>query len=134
MRQVFFWLDQQQIQLPVSRGPEAVHEIIWRPARYHAVLSVLQNPIYAGAYAYGRSKTMVRLEDGQKRVRRQRQRCRGDWAVSIFSSKDEPETEARVEQELNLLFEGFQGPAGRPTGGTTRLQAGFAFARFPLSQ
>jgi len=84
VRQVFFWLDQQQIQLPVARGPEAVHEIIWRPARYHAVLSVLQNPIYAGAYAYGRSKTMVRLEDGQKRVRRQRQRQREDWAVLIL--------------------------------------------------
>jgi hypothetical protein len=84
VRQVFFWLDQQQIQLPVARGPEAEREIIWQPARYHAVLSVLKNPVYAGAYAYGRSKTMVRLEDGQKRVRRQRQRRREDWAVLIL--------------------------------------------------
>lgn len=84
VRQVFFWLDQQQIQLPVARGPEALREIIWQPARYHAVLSVLKNPVYAGAYAYGRSKTMVRLENGQKRVRRQRQRRREDWAVLIL--------------------------------------------------
>jgi len=84
VRQVFFWLDQQQIQLPVARGPEALREIVWRPARYHAVLSVLNNPVYAGAYAYGRSKTMVRLEDGQKRIRRQRQRRREDWAVLIL--------------------------------------------------
>ncbi len=84
VRQVFFWLDQQQIQLPVARGPEAVREIVWQPARYHAVLSVLKNPIYAGAYAYGRSKTVVRLEDGQKRARRQRQRRREDWAVLIM--------------------------------------------------
>lgn len=84
VRQVFFWLDQQQIQLPIARGPEAVREIVWQPARYHAVLSVLQNPIYAGAYAYGRSKTIVRLENGRKRVRRQRQRRREDWAVLIL--------------------------------------------------
>jgi excisionase family DNA binding protein len=84
VRQVFFWLDQQQIQLPTARGPEAVREIVWQPARYHAVLSVLKNPVYAGAYAYGQSKTMVRLEDGQKRVRRQRQRRREDWAVLIL--------------------------------------------------
>src|SRR6266567_2999136 len=34
VRQVYFWLDQQQIHLPVARGPEEVREILWRPARY----------------------------------------------------------------------------------------------------
>jgi excisionase family DNA binding protein len=84
VRQVYLWLDQQQIQLPVVRGPEALHEIVWQSARYHAVLSVLKNPVYAGAYAYGRSKTVVRLEAGQKQVRRQVQRRREDWAVLIL--------------------------------------------------
>ena len=85
VRQVFFWLDQQHIQLPVARGPEEVREIVWQPARYHAVLSVLKNPVYAGAYAYGRSKTIVRLNGGQKQIRRQTQRRREDWAVLITS-------------------------------------------------
>ncbi len=84
MRQVYFWLDQQQIPLPVARGPEDAREIIWRSARYHAVLSVLKNPVYAGAYAYGRSKTTVRLEGGQKVVRRQCSRRRDDWSVLIL--------------------------------------------------
>jgi hypothetical protein len=83
VRQVFFWLDQQHIPLPVARGPEASREIVWQPARYHAVLSVLKNPVYAGTYAYGRTKTTVRLEDGQKRVSRRKQRRREDWAVLI---------------------------------------------------
>src|SRR5271157_5026348 len=52
VRQVYFWLDQQQIQLPIVRGPEDACEILWQPARYHAVHSVLTNPIYAGVYAY----------------------------------------------------------------------------------
>jgi DNA invertase Pin-like site-specific DNA recombinase len=84
VRQVHFWFDQQQLQLPVARGTEELREIVWQPARYHAVLSVLKNPVYAGAYAYGRSKTIVRLEGGQKRVRRQPQRRREDWAVLIM--------------------------------------------------
>jgi DNA invertase Pin-like site-specific DNA recombinase len=84
VRQVYFWLDQQQVQLPVVRGAEEVREIVWQSARYHAVLSVLKNPIYAGAYAYGRSKTIVRLESGRKRVRRQVQSRRDDWAVLIL--------------------------------------------------
>jgi excisionase family DNA binding protein len=83
VRQVFFWLDRQQIQLPIARGPEKTQETVWRPARYHAVLSVLKNPIYAGAYAYGRSKTVFGLEGGHKRVRRQVQRRHEDWKVLI---------------------------------------------------
>ena len=33
VRQVYFWLDQQHIQLPVVRGSEEVREIVWLPAR-----------------------------------------------------------------------------------------------------
>ena len=84
VRQVYFWLDQQHIQLPVVRGTEEARAVVWLPARCHAVLSVLKNPVYAGAYAYGRSKTVVRLENGQKQVRRQVQRRREDWAVLIM--------------------------------------------------
>jgi len=84
VRQVYFWLSQQQIQLPVARGREDAQEIVWQAARYHAVLSVLKNPTYAGAYAYGRSKTTVSLEDGHKRVVRQLRRRREDWSVLIL--------------------------------------------------
>jgi DNA invertase Pin-like site-specific DNA recombinase len=83
-RQVYFWLDRQEIQLPIARGPEDAREIIWQPARYHAVHSVLKNPIYAGAYTYGRSKTTTRLEAGQKRIFRQKKNRREDWAVLIM--------------------------------------------------
>ncbi|QOY86800.1 recombinase family protein [Paludibaculum fermentans] len=82
-RQVFFWLDRNQIQMPVARGPETSREVVWQPARYHAVHSILKNPVYAGAYTYGQSKTTVRLEDGQKRVCRSKQPRQEDWAVLI---------------------------------------------------
>src|SRR6266498_5650096 len=84
VRQVYFWFDQQQIEVPVARGSEDSREVVWQPARYHTVLSVLKNPAYAGAYAYGRSKTRVRLDAGHKQVRRQVLRCREDWAVLIL--------------------------------------------------
>src|SRR5467141_4491653 len=74
VRQVYFWLDQQQIQLPIARGPEDAREIIWQPARYHAVHSVLKNTVYAGAYPYGRSKTTTRLEAGKRVLRQVRRR------------------------------------------------------------
>jgi DNA invertase Pin-like site-specific DNA recombinase len=83
-RQVYFWLHQQQLQLPTARGPEDAPEIIWQPARYHAVHSILTNPIYAGTYVYGRSKTVRRLEAGQKRVVRQLRRRREEWSILIL--------------------------------------------------
>lgn len=84
VRKVYFWLDQQQLPLPAARGTDTAREIVWQPARYHAVLSVLKNPVYAGAYAYGRSKTMQRFEAGVKRMRRQKQPQQKDWAVLIL--------------------------------------------------
>jgi len=88
VRQVYFWFDQQHIELPVARGPEEVREVVWQAARYHTVLSVMKNPVYAGAYAYGRSKTVMRLDAGEKRVRRPVQRRREDWAVLILDHHD----------------------------------------------
>jgi DNA invertase Pin-like site-specific DNA recombinase len=82
VRQVALWLRQQEILLPVARGPASAPEIVWLPARYHAVLSILKNPMYAGAYAYGRSRTDTRLEAGQT-TRRQIRRPRGEWPILI---------------------------------------------------
>ena len=84
-RKVYFWLDQQQIPLPTARGTDTAREVVWQPARYHAVLSVLKNPIYAGAYAYGRSKTMQRLEAGVKQIHRQKRPQQKDWSVLILN-------------------------------------------------
>ena len=84
VRQVYFWLDWQQMQLPTVRGPEDAQEIVWQPARYHPVHRVLTNPIYAGAYAYGRPKTVKRLEGKEKRVLRQVRRRREEWTVLIL--------------------------------------------------
>jgi Recombinase len=47
------------------------------------LLSLLKNPIYAGAYAYGRSRATVRLEQGRKRIVRQKHHQHGQWAVFI---------------------------------------------------
>lgn len=54
-RAVVRYFRRENLQLPSRplRGP-APHEIIWRPARTSAILGILKNPAYAGAYVYGR--------------------------------------------------------------------------------
>jgi DNA invertase Pin-like site-specific DNA recombinase len=80
-RRLYFWLRGQQIKLPTIRGVQSEREIVWQAPRYHAVLSLLKNPIYAGAYVYGRSKRVVHLEHGRKRVQRIKHRRSEDWRV-----------------------------------------------------
>jgi DNA invertase Pin-like site-specific DNA recombinase len=82
-RRLYFWLCNQQIKLPAARGVKNAQTIVWTSPRYHSLLSMLKNPVYAGAYAYGRSRVMVRLEQGRKRIVRQKHHQHGQWAVFI---------------------------------------------------
>jgi len=85
VRQLYFWFDEQQIKLPTIAGGSL--PVVWKPSRYHALLSLLKNPMYAGAYAYGRTKATVRLERGHKRIVRTKQK-REDWQVLIIDHHD----------------------------------------------
>ena len=82
-RQVYFWLCEQQIKLPAITGAGSAQQVVWKQPRYHSLLSLLRNPIYAGAYVYGRSKTKVRIEEGRKRVVQIKNHRREEWAVLI---------------------------------------------------
>lgn len=82
VRQVYFWFEERRIELPAAGAAGDPAAVVWKPPRYHALLSLLKNPVYAGAYAYGRTKATVRLEAGRKRVSRVRRELR-DWDVLI---------------------------------------------------
>jgi len=82
-RRVYFWLCEQDIEMPAVASAGSSERVEWRAPRYHCVLSLLRNPIYAGVYAYGRNKTSVRIEDGRKRVVSTSLRKPEDWSVLI---------------------------------------------------
>ena len=69
IRQVFLWLQRHRIELPVRMPGEG---LVWRvPASSRRISQILTNPIYAGAYAYGRHQQETSIDDhGRKRVRR----------------------------------------------------------------
>jgi excisionase family DNA binding protein len=82
-RALYLWLSEQQIKLPTAaKGAGISRTIAWDAPRYHSLLSLLKNPIYAGAYAYGRTRATVRLDQGRKRIMRRNYR-REQWAVFI---------------------------------------------------
>jgi DNA invertase Pin-like site-specific DNA recombinase len=86
-RRLYFWLSTEKIQLPaVMDGTGSA--IRWQAPRYHSLLSLLQNPVYAGAYAYGRTTTRVHLAQGRKHVSRIKRRAPADWRVLITEHHD----------------------------------------------
>ena len=62
--------------MQVAQRGEA-HGVVWRLPAYNIVHNILTNPIYAGAYAFGRTTSRVSVEDGRKRVRRGVQQAHG---------------------------------------------------------
>ncbi len=83
VRQVLVWLRQERIELPcVEYSPQGRH-LIWKLPVYNTVLKILSNPIYAGAYVFGRTKTHTRIEQGRKRMTRGCRQAQKDWEVLI---------------------------------------------------
>src|SRR5712691_9162508 len=71
VRQVHVWLRDEGITLPVASHSAAEgRSIVWKLPLYNTAHNILTNPIYAGAYAFGRTMSRVSVEEGRKRVKR----------------------------------------------------------------
>jgi excisionase family DNA binding protein len=88
VRQLALWLRQEGIDLPVAiYGPQG-RAVQWRPPRYHAVHRLLTNPVYAGAYTFGRTRSRVRFEGGRQVIIHGVARRREEWEVLIRDHHD----------------------------------------------
>ena len=83
VRQVLVWLRQERIELPAVIYGEAGRAAIWKLPIYNSLYHILTNPIYAGAYVYGRTKTVTRIEQGRKHSTGGLRRAQEDWQVVI---------------------------------------------------
>jgi DNA invertase Pin-like site-specific DNA recombinase len=83
VRQVHLWFRHERVPLPaVTHGAEG-RGIVWKLPVYNTLLHILTNPIYAGAYAFGRTGSRVSIEAGRKKVTRGFKKERKDWEVLI---------------------------------------------------
>lgn len=79
-RQVYLWFRGEGIKSPKrigKAGVEFVEATPWLIGR------ILKDPVYAGAYAFGRTNQKVILEEGRKRVIKERHAAPEDWQVLI---------------------------------------------------
>lgn len=104
-RQVFLWAREAALQLPVVRRNGAVRRIEWRASAYHSVVQILHNPIYAGAYAFGRTEARTRVVDGRAMKTSGHHRAMADWNVLIRDNHEGYIDWARFEENQRMLAE-----------------------------
>jgi DNA invertase Pin-like site-specific DNA recombinase len=81
VRRVWLWLRSQNLAFPTQVGPSG--EIRWGSPSYTAIHRVLTNPVYAGAYAYGKSRHERYVDDQGVVRQRVRRLPRAEWAVFL---------------------------------------------------
>jgi DNA invertase Pin-like site-specific DNA recombinase len=79
VRQTLLWFLEHGLQLPACTPRGEVH---WKRPSYGTVYQILTNPIYGGAYAYGRTERSIRYEGGEPRPC-DRRKPREEWLVLI---------------------------------------------------
>ena len=87
VRQVHLWFHDEGLELP-ARPTSEKEQLRWQLPNYARVHEILTNPVYAGAYAYGRTESRVELRDGEKRILRRVVSDRDAWQVFIPDSHE----------------------------------------------
>jgi len=82
VRQMWLWLRSEGIQFPLRRFPG--DDLRWVEPSYHQVHGVLTNPVYAGAYVFGRKRTERYVDENGQPRKRVRHLHQADWEVLIW--------------------------------------------------
>jgi len=104
-RQVFLWAHEAGVRLPVVRRNLTLCRVEWRAPAYHSVMQILLNPIYAGAYAFGRRGDRTSVVEGRARKTSGHRRARSAWNVLIRDHHEGYLTWAEFEENQVLLRE-----------------------------
>jgi len=120
VRQVHVWLRDEGIELPAKSHDEEGRCIVWKLPLYNTVHNILTNPVYAGAYAFGRTTSKVVVEDGRKRVRRGLRRARTDWDVLLKDQHEGYITWEEFERNQRVIANNATGKGSAIARGAAR--------------
>ncbi|MBN2404972.1 MAG: recombinase family protein [Coriobacteriia bacterium] len=81
VRQVWIWLRAEKLLFP-SR-PHVGADLRWIAPTYHAIYTVLESPVYAGAYRYGCSRQERYIDEAGQLRNRLRRLPPSEWQVLI---------------------------------------------------
>ena len=122
IHQVHTALVEEGQQVPVRRGRG--RQIGWTLPSDGSLARVLKNPLYAGAYVWGRRQVQESLDAAQRPVKRVRERRREDWPVLIPDHHPGYISWEEFEKNQAQIRANYRGPAqvGAPREGRSLLQ------------
>jgi excisionase family DNA binding protein len=123
VRQVHLWMRQKRLPLPsVGYGVEG-RQITWKLPVYNTLHHMLTNPIYAGAYAFGRTGSRTMIEGGRKRIVRGFRKDRAMWDVLIHDHHEGYIRWMDFERNQRLISDNANGKSFMSRGSIRRGEA-----------
>jgi DNA invertase Pin-like site-specific DNA recombinase len=121
IRQVHLSLRNEGIALPsVSYSRDGGRAMHWKLPVYNTVHHILTNPIYAGAYAFGRTGSRVTIENGRKRIVRGFRKEQSEWDVLLVEHHEGYLSWADYERNQRLIADNATGKGMMARGALRR--------------
>jgi hypothetical protein len=120
-RQVLLQMRREALTVPRPLDGKHAPPVAWRAPVYRTIIAVLQNPFYAGAYAYGKSQTHALIVEGTVR-KASRRRPMEAWTALVRDHHDATSGESSLSRISSAWRETHSGnPPGaqRPGGAAT---------------
>jgi DNA invertase Pin-like site-specific DNA recombinase len=120
VRQVLMWFLQENISLPSFPHDSIERKMVWKVPGYAFLHSMLTNPIYAGAYVYGRRETRTKIVDGRARKSAGHLKPQSGWKIlikdhhpSYLSWEEYERNQSMITTNSYMINSGAERKAGR---------------------
>ena len=119
VRQTLWWFLEHGVQLPVQTQQG---DTGWKRPSYAMLYRMLSNPMYGGAYAYGKTERTLHYEHGEPRAS-SRRKPRARWLALIPNAHEGYVSWDEFERIQHAMTENLRGPGhtGAATNGTALL-------------
>ena len=116
-RQVLLSMRAEHVHFPRPSDGKRLVAFEWTTIRYRNVISVLKNPFYAGAYAYGKGEKRTEIVDGRARTSRRHRKPLEEWDVLLKDHHEGYIDWAEFERNQRQLAVNAYGIAGGAKSG-----------------